>query len=313
MTGRSSRHQKSSSSSTRPRGGSTAGQAPSVGFLFVVNKLVIDVPEVDIYNHLIPPTTAHGYKGEVPSVAMRYRDGEITLAAGYQWYRDTTTVPAQGKLLCSNGNNGWVSDEAGNFWGAQEYKTFAVAACNPLLPIMVVDQDPLANHSTGCWELLRIFHPPREGPLAGVSQVATPESPMGHGGNPVRYVAGRSPSWMPSLLPKTYRSPTSSAPPSRGLGGELPIILGLMALSAENDENNTAINEVFLGHGRRWRNGEWRGNDSPKGYPDTAQDDPRVFLVKVFYDPEYLTYSNEQMLHWFQWQNTVVRESSASR
>ncbi|KAF4465247.1 hypothetical protein FALBO_7919 [Fusarium albosuccineum] len=296
MTGRSSGHHR------RPR-------APSVGFLFIVNKLVIEAPDVDAYQHHIPPTTVNGYRGEFPSTAMRYRDGEITPATGFQWYRDTTSLPASGKLLWADGNGGWAPDGAGGVWGAQEYKTFAVAACNPLLPIMVVDQDPLATHSTGCWELLRIFHP-RQPDLVGISQVAIPESPMGQGGNPVRYVAGRSPSWMPSLLPKTYRSPLSSAPSSRGLGGELPIILGLMALSADNKERNAATDEVFLGvngHGRKWRNGEWRGNDPPKGYPDTAQDDPRVFLVKVFYDPEHPI--TPETFRWFEWQNAIVRES----
>ncbi|KAF4999983.1 hypothetical protein FDECE_11331 [Fusarium decemcellulare] len=297
--------------SSLTHGRDSVTRPPTLGFLFVVNQLMVELPEMDIYNNHIPPSTPHGYKGEIPSPVMRYRDGDISRTTGYQWHRDTTSLPAQGQLLCADGSGSWTRDATGNLWGGQEYKTFSVFACNPLLPIMVAEKDPLAASNTGSWELLRVFHP-RTPELAGISQVVTMSSPMGEGGSPVRYVAGRRPSWIPSLLPRAYRSPMSSAPPSRGLGGELPIILGLMALSSEPDKTGSAVEEVFLGsngHGKKWRpNGEWRGLRSPKGYPETAQDDPRGFVIKVFYDPENPT--PQEMLHWFEWQTAVVRESS---
>ncbi|KAJ4321274.1 hypothetical protein N0V84_005408 [Fusarium piperis] len=173
---------------------------------------------------------------------------------------------------------------------------------------MVVNQDPLVS-SEG-WDLLRIFHPPV---YRGLSQVVTLESPMANGGAPVRYVAGRSPSWIPGLLPRTYRSPSANAPDSRGLGGELPIILGLMALTPEqNKESNDSTNQLFLGR-NGWRRNEWRGgNDAPKGYPDTAQDDPCAFLVKVFLDPDN-PMSTAEYLKWVEWNDILVRDQSRSQ
>jgi hypothetical protein len=51
-----------------------------------------------------------------------------------------------------------------------------------------------------------------------------------------------------------------------GLGGELPIILGLMALTPEqNHDDNEPTNQLFLGR-NGWRRNEWKGgNDAPKG------------------------------------------------
>ncbi|RSL64712.1 hypothetical protein CEP54_004535 [Fusarium duplospermum] len=245
------------------------------------------------------------YSGEYPSKVMRYSNGEVSEALGYYWYRPEEG--GAGYLMRLDHSGQYVMDpETGECFCATEYKTFSVAACNPLLPIMVVDQDPLTD-ATGGWELLRIFHP-RDNRI-GLSQVVTLESPMGDGGAPVRYVAGRSPSWMPSLLPRTYRSPSRDPPESRGLGGELPIILGLMALSPRKDASgNESTNQLFLDR-NLWRHNEWRYNDAPKGYPDTAQDDPCAFLVKVFLDPQNPATTAEN-LAWFEWQTPVVRESS---
>lgn len=199
------------------------------------------------------------YSGEVASNVMRYSNGEVSEAAGYQWYRAEQTAP--GHLMRTDLEGNWILDSTGSsYLLATEYKSFSIAACNPLLPIMVTDVDPLIQ-DTGSWDLLRLFHP-RDSP--GISQVVTLESPMRDGGGQVRYAAGRSPSWIPSLLPKTYRSPKANPPASLGLGGELPIILGLMALSAEKDPNsNEPVNQLFLER-RMWRRNEWRGGE-PRG------------------------------------------------
>ncbi|KAM0421536.1 hypothetical protein ACHAPT_010710 [Fusarium lateritium] len=259
---------------------------------------------------------------------MRYSNGEVSEAGGYYWYRPEPQ--GVGGLMQLDHNGNCIVADTGSYLYAEEYKTFSVAACNPLLPIMVTDQDPLVS-PTGAWELLRIFHP--RGNLAGLSQVVTLESRMGDGGAPVRYVAGRSPSWMPNLLPRTYRSPNSRAPGSAGLGGELPIILGLMALAAErNPSTNDPVDQLFLRQ-HAWRRYEWKnGNDPPKGCeylplahrfgstktddlvlidPDTAEDDPCVFLVKVFLDPENPACTSETLVR-FEWHTAVVREPSSS-
>ena len=190
---------------------------------------------------------------------MRYSDGEVSEAWGYHWYREDQ-FPAGQLLRLDQQGNFIVNPETGYCINAPEYRTFSVAACNPLLPILVTDTDPLIQE-TGSWDLLRLFHP-RDSP--GISQVVTLESPMRDGGGPVRYVAGKSPSWMPGLLPKTYRSPNSNAPESQGLGGELPIILGLMALSSRKDPNsNDLTNQLFLER-NLWQQNAWHG-DAPRG------------------------------------------------
>ncbi|KAI8715095.1 hypothetical protein NCS52_01016300 [Fusarium sp. LHS14.1] len=300
MSGKS--HKSKNSGSTHGRK-SSGSQAPALSFLFLINKLVIQEPERDEYYHHIPPRYPEKYAGEVASKVMRYSNGEVSEARGYYWYRDEQN-PAGQLARLDQGRNVMVDPATGYYVFAEEYKTFAVAACNPLLPIMVVQTDPWVYQTN--WELLRIFHPPHS---PGRSQVVTLESNMGPGGAPVRYVAGRSPSWMPGLLPRTYRSPTSHAPASTGLGGELPIVLGLMALCADKVSNsNDAINRLFLAD-QAWRRNEWRGGDTPKGYPDTADDDPCAFLVKVFLDPENRAGSTAESLAGFEWRSAVVRES----
>ncbi|KAJ4251928.1 hypothetical protein NW762_011228 [Fusarium torreyae] len=297
---------KSSKSSKHTPGGrkGSSSQPISPGFLFIVNKLIIREPERDIYLHHIPPRLPQQYHGEVPSKVMRYRNGEVSEATDYHWYREIEMLPApQGQLLRLDDYGNYLRDQTGQCYPAQEYKTFGVAACNPLLPIMVIDQDPLVSQTAG-WELLRIFHPPN---LSGLSQVVTNDSPMGVGGAPVLHAAGRSPSWMPSLLPETYRMPRRSAPRSEGLGGELPIVLGLMALSAPHDLNNASVDRVFLGHDRAWRHGVWNNRDAPKGHPPTASDDPNGFIVKVFLDPDN-PYSNEYDLNSLEWERAIVQE-----
>lgn len=199
------------------------------------------------------------YIGEIASKVMRYSNGEVTEAPLYHWYREETNAPGYLYRLDSSAN--FILDPStASHHIAQQYKTFAVFACNPLLPLMVTDADPLQYQTS--WELLRIFHPRH---ARGLSQVVTLESPIGPGGAPVRYVAGRSPSWMPALIPRTYRTAYPRPPESSGLGGELGIILGLMALTADHSpHDNEAVNEAFLLR-RQWRRNEWRGGDLPRG------------------------------------------------
>ncbi|RGP81799.1 hypothetical protein FLONG3_103 [Fusarium longipes] len=286
-------------SSTRK--GSSSSQSVAPGFLFITNKLIINNPERDIYMHHIPPSSPSKYGGEIRSKVMRYRNGDVTEAPDFYWHRDPNSVP-QGQLLRFDGQGGYISDPTGQPYAAVEYKTFGVAACNPLLPIMVAEHDPLVSPVD--WDLLRIFHPTNR---PGMSQVATFNSPMGDGGGPVLYVAGSGPSWMPGLIPRTYRSSRPGVPRSAGLGGELPIILGLMALYAAHDPHNISIDDVFLGHHRIWRHGQWTSNEAPRGHPPTASDDPTGFVVKVFCDPDN-PYSTPEWLLNLEWQSPIVRE-----
>ncbi|KAI8654177.1 hypothetical protein NCS56_01374300 [Fusarium sp. Ph1] len=256
-------------SSFRGRRGSSRSRRGQDGlsFLFVVNKLLISEPEEDSYGSLIPPRSPKQYLGEIPSTVMRYYDGEVSEAVGYQWYRDPDAPT--GYLLRYDGEMNW---------------------------------DPLLYLSN--WELLRVHHP-RE-VRVGLSQITTSGSPVEmDAGGPLRYVAGKSPSWMPALIPSSYCNPYSDAPDSRGLGGELAIILGLMALTERpKGPTENEATDVFL-EKRCWRRYGWRRNHQPEGHPATAQDVPNGFLCAVFLDPENPR-STEESLHTFEWQTAIV-------
>ncbi|KAJ4172044.1 hypothetical protein NW754_007642 [Fusarium falciforme] len=232
---------------------------------------------------------------------MRYYDGEVSEAVGYQWYRDPDAPT--GYLLRYDGEMNWVMDTSSGYsWVATEYERRAVFACNPSLPILTSNQDPLLYPSN--WELLSVHHP-REVQV-GLSQITTFDSPVEtDAGGPLRYVAGKSPSWMPALIPSSYCNPYSDAPHSRGLGGELAIILGLMALTERpKGPTENEATDVFL-QKRCWRRYGWRTNHQPEGHPATAQDVPNGFLCAVFLDPENPR-STEESLHTFEWQTAIV-------
>ncbi|KAF7550358.1 hypothetical protein G7Z17_g5765 [Cylindrodendrum hubeiense] len=283
----------------RGKGGSYEEQLTQVSFLFMVNELRYHMPERDCYHNFVPPTDPASYTNEIPSRIMHYSNGNVSEAPGFHWERQTN-YPAEGILYGQN-------LEATEWYPVEKYKTYAVFACNSHLPIMITPHDPLHVDTNSCWQLLQLFHPRG---LRGISQVAGEDSEMGEGPGLVRHAAGARPSWIPSLLPSTYKSTMDNPPTSRGLGGELPVILGLMALSAEPDptETNMNTNHVFLGHQRRWRRQQWTHSERPSGYPQTDQDDPRGFLVNVFYDPSSPQTSNDDILRYFQWTDAIVRE-----
>ncbi|KAI8712715.1 hypothetical protein NCS52_01370300 [Fusarium sp. LHS14.1] len=291
--------------SFRGRGASSQSRQgqDDVSFLFVVNKLLISEPEEDSYGSLIPPRWPDRYLGEIPSTVMRYYQGEVSEAVGYQWYRDPN-APTGCLFRYDEEMNLVMDTSSGRNWVATGYKRCAVFACNPSVPILTTSQDPLVYPSN--WELLSVHHP--RGVRVGLSQIATSDSPVETDAQrPLRYVAGKSPSWMPALIPSSYRNPYSDAPGSHGLGGELAIILGLMALTeTPKGPTENEATDVFL-EKRCWRRHSWRGNHEPRGHPATAQDVPNGFLCAVFLDPEN-PHSTEQSLLMFEWQRPIVSE-----
>ncbi|TFB04248.1 hypothetical protein CCMA1212_004107 [Trichoderma ghanense] len=280
-------------------------------FLFVINELV--VKDDDRYNrgddwfNREPPSEARGFEGEITGTVMRYHNGQVTEARGYRWLRgdfDTTrNAWPPGYLYRYDSDGSPMLSDDGNFQCATMHNQLAVFSCNPLLPIAIFVGDPLSARSLARVPLL--FHHPEAQP--GVSHAVHTDSPAGQGGGMRKFVAGASPSWMPSLVPKTYRNPYDPVP-SRGLSGELPIILGLMAFSEATSEGDEAARRIFLEEGR-WRNGEWHHSAAPRGYARSAQDKPLGFLVTVFYDPENEAYSNQQYLLDMEWRRVIVRES----
>lgn len=74
------------------------------------------------------------------------------------------------------------------------------------------------------------------------------------------FATGRDASWMPSLVPSVYRNTSPLARPSRGLSGELPIILALMGFHGRPG----GASEVFLNHS--WKSNRWHGSNRASTY-----------------------------------------------
>ncbi|KAL7823739.1 hypothetical protein V8C26DRAFT_1799 [Trichoderma gracile] len=303
--GSNSKHKSSSSSSNLQ-----LSHDPS-SFLFVINELIVNDDDRlhvgDVWYNREPPAEPRGFEREITGTVMRYHNGQVTEARGYRWLRGefeaTRNAWPPGNLYRYDLNDSPMLTDDMNFQCAEVYKQLAVFSCNPLLPIAVLVGDPLSAISLARVPLL--FHHPEHQP--GVSHAVHPDSLAREGGVMCKFVAGASPSWMPSLVPKTYRNPYEPGP-SRGLSGELPIILGLMAFSEARSEGEDVARRIFLEE-NRWRNGEWRHAAAPKGYARSALENPLGFLVTVFYDPENEAYSNEDYLYDMEWRGVIVRES----
>ncbi|PHH78253.1 hypothetical protein CDD82_3149 [Ophiocordyceps australis] len=287
------------SSRRRERTASSRGPSrSSFSFLFVVNELEFyKEPGADIFRDVwhneLPPRSCTGYSGERAGKVLRYRDGEVMEASDYVWYRGGLGVPGR----CYS-----------NLEEAPGYSHAAVFACNPHLPLVVIRDDPLMlDDAKSSMHALHFFHPRH---LPGLSQATTssPDDVLPRGGAPVKYVAGRSPSWMPGLVPSVYANPWLEPPPSCGLGGELAIIIGLMAFSKSGPD----VEDVFLGtHGRGgyWHNSLWTSRAAPSYYPRSTQETPRGFYIGVFYDPDNAEGSSQEAIHGFEWNSAVVQET----
>ncbi|KAM4066375.1 hypothetical protein HRG_000484 [Hirsutella rhossiliensis] len=275
----------------------SSSSSPPVGFLFVVNKLDFYRGETcdinrDTWHNTLPPRNCLGYEGESPSRVMRYEGGQVTEACGYQWYRPMLR------------QEGYCLDPT--LAPVERHSHAAVFSCNPHLPVVVIPEDPTTlPDQEQTMHALHFFHPLAPG-LKGVSQATTVDANyLPTGGGPLKYVAGRNPSWMPGLVPQTYAYPGSGGPPSRGLGGHLPIVLGLMAFSGPPDQVYMSRSES--GHRGFWRDGVWTHNSPPALYPKT-DGSPRGFYVAVFYDPENPDGSMPERIRSFEWDSPVVGE-----
>ncbi|KAM0258682.1 hypothetical protein ACHAQJ_003690 [Trichoderma viride] len=310
----SSRHQESTASSS-----SHHLNYDPMSFLFVVNKLRVrldpDLLNGDPWFNRVPPTQPSGFNGEIPSFVMRYHNGQVTVADDYRWWRgdfDGTAWPAGNVCLFGADGEPVYTDEDQPVC-AIKYKELAVFSCNPLLPIVVDNGDPLSTNVALDRSPLLFFHPPSQ---QGVSQAVHPDSPMGPGPAPCKYVAGASPSWIPSLVPKTYRNPYNNAAPSVGLAGELPIVLGLMAFSEPGDEEDEqSVTRTFLGdhasHGK-WSGERWHHNAAPQGYALSTAEDPRGFFISIYLDPNNPEYSTSDDIAKLEWNSRIVWDQRRS-
>ncbi|KAI1271823.1 hypothetical protein F5Y07DRAFT_413198 [Xylaria sp. FL0933] len=308
---------------------------PSLSFLFVVNEIHIDPhspPNVDQWGTVMPPFDPGSYAGETVGTVFRYRDGEVEAARGYYWERDNSSVDPDTRLRCAGGiylrsgsnpnhpnrNSGGGADEQP--WELSKYAQFTVFHCWRPLPCVYMEEDPLCalispypfhlgpGYSSGGGGAqfastgrrraygegrpltLMSFEDPD---ITGITHVAA------GGTSPV--VAGRRPSWMPSLVPEMFRNTDRYAPSSRGLGGLLPVVIAQMALTQPRGQTD----RPFMS--RWWHRGYWRRPDleSTVSHPM----DIRAVMVHVALDDiENREGSTRESLENFE-AGAVVRES----
>ncbi|KAJ9139416.1 hypothetical protein NKR23_g7922 [Pleurostoma richardsiae] len=284
---------KAESSSSRPT------QQPSVTFLFVVNELIPNQQypraNFDQWGSRLPPGHPDAYIGEESSLVFKYTSVtpdscSIQRMPEYSWYRTGRDQPGS---ICT-----W--DQTGEHISITEYhlyKTCTVFRGWRFLPLMFMYNDAtiteLDNSDVGT--MLHAVHLRPRDSNPGVSEVVTRAS---------LYAAGRSADWIPSLLPLKYANPFADAPHSRGLAGELPVILGLMGLSQPPGQGtiDDAFMRGFWRDDKKWRCPLTHNQDAIPG-PDQ---DPRALLVQVCFDPENPTGSNEQTLSSLEWGQIIV-------
>ncbi|KDN67824.1 hypothetical protein CSUB01_04770 [Colletotrichum sublineola] len=205
-------------------------------FLFVVNELQIVEdgvpPAADIYGNPLPPSTPRGYGQETIGRVWRYRDGVVSLAEGFFWYRPEPGSPG---VICAANKFPFLQRTV-------QHSTFSVFNCWRFLPCLYTDIDVTTVGGMGVDNKLSHLEFYQDHGDSGVTRIRA-------SGGSQRHVVGGRPSWIPALLPETYAAPSSHAQQSTGLGGCLPIIIGLLALTKKPGHTD----DVF-------RNGEWNEN-----------------------------------------------------
>ena len=188
----------------------------------------------------------------------------LACRCGYTGEIDSSTGPYEGRWSRSPGQAGYIYIPA---WesAAAEYSSYGVFACSPHLPLVVMPGDPTtprsADDQCSYMHALHFLHR-LEPDLVGVSFATPPYSdhlPRGLG--PFKHLAGARSALVPGLVPGPYAHPDPDARHlSRGLAGELPILLGMMAFSRRN------VHDVFLGRPDRppgWQNRAWLNGHAP--------------------------------------------------
>ncbi|KAH6652537.1 hypothetical protein BKA67DRAFT_646615 [Truncatella angustata] len=190
-----------------------------VNFLFVVNEYNLNpnhAPAADRWGNIVPPETWEDYAEEHEGRVFRYCGGIVSTEETYTWHR-----PGLG-LAGKIGFWQMGSDELGNpmevFCALEKYSDFSMFNCGPFLPTIYGAGD--VSEDDGCFDGWRALHFSHVG---GISQA----SPNGG----YKYVAGQNAGFIDVLLPKAYANADPNAPQSAGLGGQVGLVIGLMALS----------------------------------------------------------------------------------
>jgi hypothetical protein len=237
----------------------------NVNFLFVVNELNMNQdhpPSADRWGNYTPPDTPNGYVHESVGRVFRYHDGIITPEEKHMWYR--SDVGERGDI------GYWTqeADEAGNalplFNALATYSTFAVFNCGPFLPLVYGVGDVSEDHSDfDGWRALHFHH------VSGVSQ-ASPNG--GH-----KCLAGRNTDFIDRLVPRAYCNSEARAPQSKGLGGEIGLVIGMMALSQSPGMIDTAF------HSQAWAGNKWTAERAADACMPSLRSIPRKMVCTDLY------------------------------
>lgn len=229
-----------------------------MSFIFVVNRLgFYDAPPLDPETEIdycrdkwmntLPPRVWYGYTREYESRVMKYYDGSVTVASEYYWSRGSLGQPG---YICK-------MEEDGSMSVAEEFSSRGVFSCNPHLPLVIIPEDPTTCALTNQKKVMHALHFVHALNPDGISYASTDDLSQ----IPIQYSAcqkhldGARSSLIPSLVPPSYEPPTTPPRRSRGLSGDLGILLGMMAFS-----RNT-VEEVFVGRSPLWRNRVWHESD----------------------------------------------------
>ncbi|KAI0968739.1 hypothetical protein F4678DRAFT_481935 [Xylaria arbuscula] len=257
----------------------TYPEPPPLSFLFVVNELLFNLnttPNVDQWGTVMPPFDPHSYASESPGRVFRYHDGEVTEARDYYWERQCMDLASPDKCPGSIYLHGGSTPP----WELTRFSQYTVFHCWRPLPCVYMEDDPLctliAPYRGEPWQrwygearpLYRLsFEPPD---ITGISHITA------GGESASQVVAGRNPSWIPSLVPEMFRNEDPNAPPSRGLGGLLPVLIAQMALTQPRGQTDRPFLE------RWWHQRHWRGRN--RGTTMSHPLDIRAVIVHVALD-----------------------------
>jgi hypothetical protein len=192
----------------------------------------------DDWGTVLPPRVAAAFGPEHSGRVFCYRNGQVSHMPEYRWRRPNGLRP--GYIECRRQG----SDEGGSIppftYTLQPYKSYTVCDCGPFLPRIFTDVDAMSTNLADVMAPSDRYHAVHFEAFGGISYANN----VG-----VKHVASRNASWVGSLVPNAYRNIIADIP-SQGLGGDLGIILGLMALTQRPGDTDDAFRRYW--NGNRW-------------------------------------------------------------
>lgn len=242
---------------------------PPPSFLFVVNEFVLEdstgaTLERDAWMNKLPPMQTEDFNDEAVGTVFRWHGGVVTRAEGYSFFREDTGEP--GRIAHDDWynqdmvDNGEDLPKPTNIGLPTVHGEASVFFCGPFLPCIatrcdasqglafapsrqVADwDDRMRGSGFQEWGLLHFSGDGNGTSFANSAYVGGP------------CVGGRNASWMPALVPDTFANHMKPGlPESKGLGGELAIVLALMALHGRPGQPTSVFERNY------WNNNRWHG------------------------------------------------------